>query len=98
MKEDRITPEAHFFFKILTQRLDSINTGQYFFWDQLAAAVVIDESLAIIEEISIKVVESESDESGRTTPDDYNGSRIRVCVSAESTRFQNLILTSLNGR
>jgi len=98
LKEVRTTPEADFFFKILTQRLDWINKRQFFFWDQLAAAVLLDESLAIIQKIPIKVVESEGAESGCTIPDENSGSRIRICTSADSARFENLILNVLNGR
>lgn len=96
LKKENTTPESDFFFKILTQELDSINNGQYYFWDPLAAGITIDENIATIQEVSIKVVESESNESGRTIPDGEKESQIRVCVSADRNQFENLILNILN--
>ena len=58
----------------------------------------MDESFATFKEVSIRVIESESDESGRTIPDNENGSQIRVCMSADSAQFRNFILNVINGQ
>jgi inosine-uridine nucleoside N-ribohydrolase len=97
LKKEGVTPEADFVSEVLTQKIDLIKDGRYFFWDPLAAAILMDESLATFQEVAIRVIESEGDESGRTVADNENGNQIRVCVSAESTQFQNLILDVING-
>lgn len=97
LKEESKTTESEFFLKILTQQLDSIKSGQYYFWDPLAAALVINENFVTIKEVTVKVINSDDGESGRTIPDNENGSQIRVCISANSEEFERFILRTLNG-
>ena len=94
---DHTTPEADFVYQVLTGMQDFINSGEYFFWDPLAAAVAIDESLVTIQPETLRVVEEEGPESGRTLAAG-DGSTMRVCTAADGPRFEEVFLDTLNGR
>ena len=47
LEANHSTPEAEFVYRILTDQLDFIASGGYSFWDPLAAALLVDESLAV---------------------------------------------------
>jgi len=97
MTKDRATPVAEFVYRVLTMKESSIRAGGYDFWDPLTAAVVTDESLVTIQELSLAVIEQEGPKSGRTLVSD-NGQVVRVAVSASLPRFEQLFLDTLNGR
>ncbi len=94
---DHTTPEADFVYQVLTGMQDFINSGGYFFWDPLAAAVAVDESLATIQPETLMVIEEEGPESGRTLAAE-GGSSTRVCTAADGARFEEVFLDTLNGR
>jgi pyrimidine-specific ribonucleoside hydrolase len=95
--EDHSTPEADFVYQALTTQVDFINSGGYFFWDPLAAAIATDETLATIEERNLTVIEEEGAESGQTLEAE-TGSPIRVAVEANGEQFEAGFLDILNGR
>lgn len=94
---DHTTPEADFVYRVLTGMEDFINSGDYFFWDPLAAAVATDEGLVTIQPATLKVVEEEGPESGQTLVAE-GGSSIRLCTAADGARFEEVFLNTLNGR
>ncbi len=96
LAEDHTTPEAEFVYEALTQQSDFIDSGFYFFWDPLAAAIATDETLATIEERNLTVIEEEGAESGRTLESE-SGSPIRVAVEADGEQFKMVFLDILNG-
>ncbi len=65
-----------------------------FFWDELAAAVAFDETLATFDERPI-VVEVDGPEQGRTRLDE-EGTPVRFAVAADGERFESELLTTLN--
>jgi inosine-uridine nucleoside N-ribohydrolase len=93
---DSGTPSAKFASDVLTQMRDSIAAG-YFFWDQLTAAVLVDESLTTFESRGLSVVIDEGPESGRviTSPD---GPATRFATTADLGRLETLLIDTLNGR
>jgi inosine-uridine nucleoside N-ribohydrolase len=64
------------------------------FWDELAAAVVLDPTLVTYEVRRVSVV-TDGERAGRTRTDDQ-GTSVRVAVSADATRFERELLTGLN--
>ena len=96
-QHDRLTPQADFVFRALSKNRGFLRSGGYYFWDPLTAAVASDESLAGIEQQTIRVVEEEGPESGRTLVDP-EGSPIWVATSADSERFTTMLINVLNGR
>jgi pyrimidine-specific ribonucleoside hydrolase len=97
LKDSHSSPEATFVFDLLTKNRGFIASGGYYFWDPLAAAVLADESLATIETQDLVVVEEEGPESGYTKPAG-GGSSVRVAVSADGSRFEQVFLDTLNGQ
>jgi len=97
LKADRTTPEAEFVYRALTQNLGFVESGRYYFWDPLTAAVAVDESLATFETGPVVVVEGEGPESGATRPDE-SGSPARWATTADEERFKQQFLDVINGR
>jgi len=97
LKDDRNTPEARFVYDVLsqTQYSDFVQSGGYYFWDPLAAAILTDNSLAVFETRNLTVIEEESNQSGRTQAS-QSGAPIRVAVDVEAERFEQLFLDTLN--
>jgi len=97
LERSHVTPEAEFVYDVLTGQKDFIESGGYYFWDPLAAAILADESLAAIETMSLKVVEEEGLESGWTQPT-KDGTPMRVAVWADGQRFERIFLDALNAQ
>jgi pyrimidine-specific ribonucleoside hydrolase len=88
------TLAANFVYEILTANLDFVESGGFQFWDTLTAAIFTDEGLATFEEVRVVVVEDEGPESGYTKLA-KNGISIRVAMSANKARFEQLFITVL---
>jgi len=97
LEADHATPEADFGYQVLTEMQDFISFGGCLFWDPLAAAVATDESLVSIQVESLKVIEEEGPESGRTLAAE-GGNSVRVCTGADGPRFEQVFLDALNGQ
>jgi len=97
IENDRHTPAAEFVYRILTQRENDIQQGWYFFWDPLTAAIATDESISSFQDLPLVVIEEEGPDSGRTL-ESKNGQMVRVAIWADTDRFENLFLDTLNGR
>lgn len=92
---DHTTPEATFAFDVLTRQKEFIDSGGYDFWDPLAAAILTDESLATFQNQGLCVVEAEGPESGNTEVGE-GGPQVRVALSADAGRFEQIFLEVLN--
>jgi pyrimidine-specific ribonucleoside hydrolase len=97
LKDSHTSPEATFVFDLLTKNRGFIASGGYYFWDPLAAAILTDENLATFETRELVVVEEEGPESGHTKSID-GGSSVRVAVSADGSRFEQMFLDTLNSQ
>jgi pyrimidine-specific ribonucleoside hydrolase len=97
LKDFRETPEAMFVFDVLsqTQYNDFVQDGSYYFWDPLAAVILTENSLATFETQTITVIEEEGNQSGRTQASE-GGTPVRVAVDADTERFEQLFLDTLN--
>ena len=97
LQDEHHTPEARFIFEVLsqTQYYDFVQRGGFYFWDPLAAAILTDNSLATFETRTITIIEAEGNQSGQTLASE-SGTPIRVAVDAETERFEQLLLDTLN--
>ena len=97
IEKKRASPEVEFTFSVLMQLGESIDAGGYYLWDALAAAILTDPALASFETRNLSVVETEGPESGQTrlTP---GGPGVRVALTADGQRFEQMFLDTLNGR
>jgi len=98
IKDYHTTPEATFVFDLLTKLYGLIESGGYYFWDPLTAAISTDESLATFQTMRLAVVEEEGPESGRTVNSTDNGGTVRVAVSANGQSFEGIFLQTLNNQ
>ena len=80
---------------MLTANLDIVDSGGFQFWDSLTAAIFTDPSIAKYQEMELTVVEKEGLESGRTVTTG-NGAKIKVAMSADRGRFEQILLTVWN--
>jgi inosine-uridine nucleoside N-ribohydrolase len=94
---DSATPQAKFASDVLVQMREAVASGTYYFWDPLAAAVLVDESLTSFESASLSVVTNEGPESGRIIVA-ATGLSSRYATSADLERFEQGFIDSLNGR
>lgn len=70
--------------------------GFWFFWDELAAAVLADESLVTFED-RLLVVRDDLRETKGWTEERPDGSPVRVATSADRLAFEQLFLDTLAG-
>jgi len=94
LQAGHLTPEATWIYELFTRAKGYIQANDYF-WDQLAAAVLTDESLVTFENDTLCVVEDEGPQSGQTKIQ-AGCPNIRVAVSANATRFEQAFLDTLN--
>lgn len=66
----------------------------FYFWDELTAAIAVDESLAAIADRSLEIV-IDGDDAGRTLPV-ADGDRVRVAAAPDVERFRQDLLMILN--
>ena len=95
LDKNRNTPAAKLVYEMLTANLDFVDSGGFQFWDSLTSATFTDQSIVKYKELKLSVVEDEGPESGRTKQD-ANGAKIKVAVSADRKKFEQLFLTVLN--
>lgn len=95
LKANRQTPEAEFVYQALAKMQDFIASGGYYFWDPLAAGLLVNPGLGSITEGKIKVFTVEGASSGliRVMAD---GDPIRYASSARAEQFYYEFLRTLN--
>lgn len=69
--------------------------GDYYFWDPLSAAILVDRSLATFEEHSLTVLEGEKKTQGQIVEDE-SGVAVDVAVAADARAFEAEFLNTLN--
>lgn len=89
------SPEAEVVSRILADSKDFIESGGYFFWDPLAAAVLVNPDLVTLETREVTVVDMPGAESGRTKPVG-NGPTIQLAIAPDQARFEQHFIEVLN--
>jgi pyrimidine-specific ribonucleoside hydrolase len=95
LEREEGSAEAAFVYEVLTQMKALIDSGGYYFWDPLAAAILTDESLGTFRDEEICVIEGKGPESGSTRARE-GCPQVRVAVSADAGRFEQVFLEVLN--
>jgi inosine-uridine nucleoside N-ribohydrolase len=94
LDKNRNTSAARLVYELLTANLDFVDSGGFQFWDSLTSTTFTDSSIVKFQEMNLNVIEEEGPESGRTKQD-ANGAKIKVAVSADRNKFEQLFLTVL---
>jgi pyrimidine-specific ribonucleoside hydrolase len=95
LQSNRKTPEAEFIYQVLSNKLDMILPGVYYFWDPLAAAVAVDESFGYIKDGLVRVIAEPGVHSGATRLVNH-GVPVHYAKSADHERFVFEFLRALN--
>jgi xanthine dehydrogenase small subunit len=93
--QHHLTPSANFVYQALTADYDFIASGNFDFWDPLAAALLTQDDLGSYGEVRLSVVTEDNDRSGQllVTAD---GAPITVCFNVDTPAFEDLFLATLN--
>jgi pyrimidine-specific ribonucleoside hydrolase len=89
-----VTPEAGTV-QALFETQPYLLSGQYFFWDPLAAAILVDPGLATLEARTVTVLEGEKETQGQIV-DDPDGGTVRVATAPDALAFERELLNTLN--
>lgn len=99
IQQRHTTPQAAFIYQTLTADIPFVQSGTFFFWDPLAAAVLTDPALASGKELKLRVVQEldeEADRSGQLV-DAPDGAAVDVMLTADANAFYDLFLDVING-
>ena len=78
---------------MLAFRLFSLVKGfEYYFWDTVTAAAVVEPSIFTFKDMKIDVV-TQGKSMGRTTTSMFGGRKVKVAVQANRERFEELVLS-----
>ena len=95
LEADKHTPEAEFVYTALSNSTDFIQSGGYYFWDPLAAAVMANPGLVTLTQRDVTVIDVPGAEYGRTKPVG-NGPRIEVATQPDGAAFIQYFMSTLN--
>jgi pyrimidine-specific ribonucleoside hydrolase len=96
LKDHHTTPEATAVFELFKANPYIYQSGTYFWWDPVAVVVATDDGVATFETKKLSVVEAEGEEVGRTKVDN-DGAQVRVAMTVDAARFEQVFLSTLNG-
>jgi inosine-uridine nucleoside N-ribohydrolase len=96
LNDRHTTPAATAVFDLLKANSELLLSGGYYWWDPVAAVISTDDSIGKFEAQRLSVIEAEGEESGRTHVSD-GGTSIRVAMSVDAPRFEEVFLSTLNG-
>lgn len=91
------TPAASFIYEALGNDFAFLRSGNFDFWDPLAAAIATDGELGESIELKLKVVTANNDRSGQLLLDEKAKNSIQVYLKADGPAFDDLLLEMLNG-
>jgi len=95
LADHHVTPEAGTVHDLFEAQ-PFVLSGQYFFWDPLSAAIVVEPDLAKYEERAVTVLEGEKETQGQIVADP-DGPTVRVAVAPDALAFEREFLNTLNG-
>jgi pyrimidine-specific ribonucleoside hydrolase len=81
----------------LVRSIRGVEEGFVYFWDQLNAAVLLDESLVTLEDRTISVATDGGPSRVGTMTDDPGGYPVRLAVAADREAFERSFFTALMG-
>jgi hypothetical protein len=89
-----VTPEARTV-QALFDAQPFLLSGEYYFWDPLSAALLVESDLARYERRTVTVLEGEKETQGQIV-DDAAGVAIRIATEPDALAFERAFLNTLN--
>lgn len=97
LEAEKASPSAEFVAALLSNNMESIEGGSYFFWDPLAAVVMADPSIVTLTPRTVSIVDIPGDpQDGRTMPDE-NGNEILLATEPDGAALEAALLAAWNG-
>jgi xanthine dehydrogenase/oxidase len=90
------TPAADFVYQALTHDFGFIASGDFDFWDPLAAALLTEHSLGSYRQVCLNV-HTENDERSGQLLISSDGAPVKACFDVTAPAFEDLFLSTLNG-
>lgn len=99
IQQRHTTPQAAFIYQVLTADIPFVQSGTFYFWDPLAAAVLTDPGLASGKTLKLRVVQELDEEADHSAQlvEDPSGAPIDVMLDANADAFYDLFLDVING-
>lgn len=94
LSASHLTRPAVFTYNLIYMNQWWLDGGMYW-WDTLAAALVIDPKLVTVEDMALDVITEEGPEMGRTV-ETLDGASMRVATAADRQAFEALFVAVLN--
>lgn len=98
MKKEHHTRAAKFVYAMFKRNLKFLESGQWYFWDPLAAVIAADENIAAFDMLPLRVSLSPENQSGATLVDKTKGQNIRIAMKIDPDKFKSNIVNTLNSR
>lgn len=96
LEAEKATPSAEFVATLLANNAESIESGGYYFWDPLAAAVMSDPGMVTLTPRDVTVIDVPgTPEDGRTKPV-ANGPEILVATAPDGEALEAALLAAWN--
>lgn len=95
LEKNRLTPAAEAIYRLLAANPYIYESGTYFYWDPIAAAILADNSLAVFASPKL-YIQTEGEDIGRTV-EGSSGRTLRMALSANAARFEGALVSALNG-
>ncbi len=96
LQNEHSTSLAEFALRVLAAQEENLRSGNYYFWDPLAAAIAVEGGLGEYEKVNLGVL-TEGEASGQTLRGGQ-GALVDVVVRVDAQDFEEHFLNVLNGR
>lgn len=95
LNKDQKNPSEGFVANVVEPFLHSQDGSNLYFWDPVAAAVMVKPSIGKFQTINMSVIQTPGTTYGCTSPDD-NGYPIKVCMSIDPKAFYRVFFNTLS--
>jgi hypothetical protein len=95
LKDQHATAAGAALFDLAKANRDIFQPGGYYWWDPIAAVIATDDTIGQFEIKRLGEIKAEGAEIGRTVVTE-NGANVRVAMSVDAPRFEEVLLSVLN--
>jgi hypothetical protein len=96
LEEHSVTSEANLVYDYFAASPQNLDGGSYFFWDPLAAVVMVELDAVDMEQRTVAVLDGPGGRQGAVI-ETSDGVEVTVATSADRRRFEEVFLSGLNG-
>jgi inosine-uridine nucleoside N-ribohydrolase len=99
LQQRHVTPAAAFIYQALTADLAFVQSGNFFAWDPLAAAILTEPSIGRFGDLRLSIVQELDEEEDHSAQlvETPGGAPVRAALWADASAFYRLWLDVING-